>query len=233
MRKMVMLGLAGLSLGGSPAFGQVFADLRGDFVPGLDAGNPGIVPAISGLGVWEYFSTDPGVSFPGPLDTLAWDTFVGWYEPATGNHTNGYDGAILSTRDTIGDVRADEVVIQGGSATLAIGARFTATQDMGRVIIETGARRRGTTPADGFGFRLFINSALVLSEDITDPANLETSHTILGTRINAGDEVGVFITHIGTSFDSTAVKLTLTPTPGAAASFIAGAVLVARRSRSA
>ena len=55
------------------ASATIIADARGDFAPGVNIGDPGILPA-TGTGTWNYLASDTlNPTLDGTLDVLDWD----------------------------------------------------------------------------------------------------------------------------------------------------------------
>ena len=213
----------------------VIADAVGDYVPGTNNGDPGIVPAI-GTGEWQYLASDTvNPTLDASLDVLPWEPTNGWYI----NFTSG--GSANSVGVPNPNLAPDELGV--GASGFSRSPEFTllrwitGTGEAGAIGI-SGNLRHIERPAvgDDTTFDIFVDGVSIFSQFLPGGDTVGFAFNETAT-ISVGSTVDFVIgPNVTDSWDFPALKATIVPEPSTltlAALGLIGLLAYSRRRRRA
>ncbi len=188
------------------------ADLRNDFVAGVNAGDQAANIDATGSGSWNYFSVDE--ENPGNMTLLEWDTNVGaglnFENAADDSHTNGNAaGTGFNAWPIVGEnprfggsLNGDELFVHpGDDPRVPTGdefalLRWTAGADESGLINISGSVRKlndvANGNADGIGLEILVDGVSVFSTLAVNSVDIPFD---FDATIFAGQNVDFIINH--------------------------------------
>ena len=204
----IALGFALLTSMGQ-AQADVIADARGDFVPGINVGDLGILPATE-KGTWNYLASDNATpTLDSTLDVLGWNL-----PPFT--PSDHYIFIINPSADSVSlrnpNLTAEEILVHPSASFRPpsfVVVRWIAGPGEEGLINITGNVRKLDPGGGGVTFGLFVDGISVFNSTLAgnDTVGVAFDHTLI---VGAGATVDFVVgPRGGDANDSTALKATI------------------------
>ena len=209
----VALGFALLTSMGQAQAG-VIADARGDFVPGINIGDPGILLPATGTGTWNYLASDTAnpTSDPNGLDVMGWN--LPPFSPANQYIWPTTSGSATSVSLLNANLTAEEILVHPSWSirppAFAVVRWISGVDEAGLINIAGTFRRLDLAGGGGVTFQIFVDGISIISatRGAGNASSVLFGHSL---TVGAGSTVDFVIGPNGDdAHDSTALKATIT-----------------------